>query len=559
MITRPLGATRLAWVLVAAAASVSAGCIGNIGDGDAGRGVDGPGSETASCEDGGIHGAARPLRRLSPSQYENTVRDLFGDEGFTTDMAEGVDIISESEVRSLRDEAERIAGRKASWTKPVFPCDITTDAGEGCVNDFIGSFAPRAFRRPLSDAERTQLFNVYTTARAASMTYEEAMEMLLQVVLQSPAFVYMFEAGEGDATATTRKLKSFEVASRLSYFLWDTMPDDALLAAAESGELDEVDGLSGQAKRLLDDPRAEHAVQRFMSEWLQLDGGLLHNALEELEKDPTLYPEFDQELRAAMRIETEAFVKRAFFEENGSLEDLLSANYAYVNGPLAALYGVQGPSDADTWEWVQLDPAQRGGILTRSAFLTVLSTKNVTSPIRRGVWVIEEMLCSELGTPPPNANDVSVEGGVVDGELRTVRQDVTARTTDGECANCHSIINPVGFTFENYDGLGRWQTEEITSGLPIDASGAIATTGDVDGPVNGAVELSSKLASSTKVRTCFAERWYKQAIGKELGDLDTCSLDDIEAAFVEGGSMHDLVLSIIASDAFRYVNVEVSQ
>jgi hypothetical protein len=337
------------------------------------------------------------------------------------------------------------------------------------------------------------------------------------------------------------------------------MPDDALLAAAESGELDEAESLSAHAKRLLDDPRAEHAVQRFMSEWLQLDGGVLHNALEEVEKDPTLYPEFNPSLRADMRTETEAFVKRAFFEENGSLEDLLSANYAYVNGPLAALYGVEGPVDADTWEWVQLDPAQRGGILTRSAFLTVLSTKNVTSPIRRGVWVIEEMLCSELGTPPPNANDVSVDGGIVDGEARTVRQDVTARTMTGECANCHGIINPVGFAFENYSAIGRWQTEEVTSGLPIDSSGAIATTGDVDGPVNGAVELSSKLASSAKVRTCFAERWYKQAIGEELGDLDTCSLDDIEASFVEGGSMHDLVLSIIASDAFRYINVEVSQ
>ncbi len=558
MITRPFGAARLAGVLALAAATGSAGCIGNIGDGDA-PGVDGPGSETASCEDGAIHGAARPLRRLSPSQYENTVRDLFGDEGFTSDLAEGVDIISESEVRTLRDDAERIVGRKASWTKPVFPCDITSDAGEGCVNDFIGGFAARAYRRPLTDAERTQLLNVYSAARAQSMTYQEAMEMLLQVVLQSPAFVYMFEAGDGDATATTRKLKSYEVASRLSYFLWDTMPDDALLAAVESGELDDPEGLTTHAKRLLDDPRAERAVQRFMSEWLQLDGGVLHNALEEVDKDPTLYPEFNPELRAAMRIETEAFVKRAFFEENGTLEDLLSANYAYVNGPLAALYGVQGPADADTWEWVQLDPAQRGGILTRSAFLSVLSTKTVTAPIRRGVWVIEEMLCSELGTPPPNANDVTVEGGVVDGEERTVREDVIARTTSGECANCHNIINPAGFTFESYDAIGRWQTEEVTTGLPIDSSGAIATSGDVDGPVNGAVELSSKLASSARVRTCFAERWYKQAIGDELGDLDTCSLDEIEASFVQGGSMHDLVLSIIASDAFRYINVEVSQ
>ena len=384
--------------------------------------------------------------------------------------------------------------------------------------------------------------------------------MLLQVVLQSPGFIYLFEAGEGDASATSRKLKSYEVASRLSYFLWDTMPDDALIAAADGGELDDPEGLQAQAKRLLDDPRAERAVQRFMSSWLQLDGGVLHNALEEVEKDAALYPQWNPALQAAMRVETEAFVKRAFFEQNGSLEELLSAKYAYVNGPLADVYGVEGPANADTWEWVELDAQERGGILTRSAFLTVLSTKTVTAPIRRGVWVVEEMLCSELGDPPANANDVVVEGGVVDGELRTVRQDVIARTTSGECASCHSIINPVGFTFENYDAIGQWQSEEATSGLPVDASGAIQTSGDVDGPVLGAVELSNKLASSARVRECFAERWYKTAIGKDLGDLDTCSLGDIQSSFVQGGSMKDLVLTIIASDAFRYINVtEVSQ
>lgn len=543
----------LGWVSgIALALSIGVGCVGDIGDG---ADVDGPENGPLSCEDGGIHGSARPLGRLSPIQYESTIRDLFGDDGFTADLGAGGDIITESEVRELRDSAERIVSRSASWTKPVFPCDLATDGGEACASDFLAGFATRAFRRPLTDAERTSLLGVYANARASSMTFQESMEMLLQVVLQSPAFVYKFEAGEADASATTRKLTSYEVASRLSYFLWDTMPDDALFAAAESGELAEADGLATHARRLLEDPRAEKAVQRFMSSWLQLDGGVLHNPLEETEKDAALYPEFGAELRDAMRVETEAFVRRAFFENKGSLEELLSARYAYVNGPLAALYGVAGPADAETWAWVELDPAQRAGILTRSAFLTVLSTKNVTAPIRRGVWVVEELLCTDLGEPPANANNVAVEGGVVDGELRSVRQDVDARTMSGQCASCHGIINPIGFTFESYDAIGRWQTEEVTSGLPVDASGAITTSGDVDGPVNGAVELSSKLSSSEKVRSCFAERWYQQAIGEELGELDQCALDDIQAQFAEGGSMQDLVLSIIASDAFRYLNV----
>jgi hypothetical protein len=558
MTTRRFDALRLATV-VALAAATSVGCIGDIGGGASDE--DGPGTGPQSCEDVGIHGAARPLRRLSPEQYENTMRDLLGDEGFTGDLGEGGEIITESEVRALRDGAERAISRSGSWTKPVFPCDIASDAGDVCVDDFLSGFVTRAFRRPVTEAERASLKAVYANARGAGMTFQESMEMLFQVVLQDPAFVYLFEAGEGDASETTRKLKSYEVASRLSYLLWNTMPDDALFASAESGEIDEADGLATQAARLLDDPRAERAVQRFVSHWLQLDGGVLHHALEEADKDAALYPEFDPALRAAMRAETEALVRRVFFEDNGSLADLLTSNRAYVNGPLAALYGVSGPTDESTWQWVELDPAQRAGLLTRAAFLTVLSTAKVTAPIRRGVWVVEEMLCSELGEPPANANNVKVEGGVVDGKQLTVREEVTLRTTtDPQCASCHNIINPVGFTFETYDAIGKWQTEEVTTGLPIDSSGTIATTGDVDGPVVGAVELSQRLSSSEKVRACFADRWYREAIGEALGALDTCSLETIQTQFAEGGSMRDLVLAIIASDAFRYINVsEVGQ
>lgn len=551
--TRRFGA--FAWAApFALSTALAVGCVGGIGGDDD---VNGPGSGP-SCDGSAKHGAARPLRRLTPSQYENTVRDLFGDPAFVGDLPAGGEIITESEVRQLRDAAERIATRQALWTKPVFPCDISGAGSDACVDQFLDGFAARAFRRPLSSAERTSLRAVYDDARAASMTFRESMEMLLEVVLQSPAFVYMFEAGEGDAP--TRLLSDYEVASRLSYFLWDTMPDDALLAAASQGELTQPEGLKSQAQRLLDDPRAEKAVQRFMSSWLQLDGGVLHNALEEVEKDPTFYPEFDAALRDAMRTETEAFVRRAFFEEQGSLEDLLSARYAYVNGPLAALYGVPGPADAATWQWVELDPSQRAGILTRGAFLTVLSTKNVTAPIRRGVWVLEELMCTELGEPPANANNVAVDGGVVDGQLRTVRDDVTQRTTTSEpCTGCHTTINPIGFTFENYDAIGRYQTEEVTSGLPIDASGTIATSGDVDGPVANALELSSRLASSAKVQRCFAGRWYRAAIGSDLSESDQCALAAIEQEFEQGGSMRDLVLAVIESDAFRYLNVSEMQ
>lgn len=527
------------------------GCIGDIGD----RGEGGPGGPEGGplvCGDGNVHVAHHPLRRLNPTQYNNTIRDLFGDSDFEAELDEGTEIISEREVRQLRDNAEVIIGRSSAWTTTVFPCDIDGGADQACLGDFLDGFAARAYRRPLTDDERAELTTIYEEALTIG-TFREAMETVLQVVLQSPALVYMFEAGVPE-TESVHLLTDHEIATRLSYFLWNTTPDDELLAAATAGTLSDKAGLAVQTKRLLSDPRADFAVQQFMSSWMQLDGGVLHNSLEEAEKDATLYPEFDDELVASMRAETQAFIRKTF-EEDGGFEELMSARYAYVNGPLATLYGVAGPSDASTWEWVELDKGQRSGLLTRAAFLTTLSTKNVTAPIRRGVWVLKEMLCQGLGDPPPNVNNVPPEGGNVDGDVLTVRQDVMGKTASNDCQACHGLINPIGFTFENYDAIGRWQTDEVTSGLPIDASGHLPESEDVV----GAVALSEELAGMAEARECFVERWYQAAISKELDDADVCSLGDIQENFADGGSMRDLVVGIITSDAFRYVNVEEGQ
>ena len=548
MTHRPL---RFRGLGAAAMLVLGAGCIGDIGDpGEDGPG--GPGSGVLVCGDGGVHVARHPLRRLTATQYNNTIRDLFGDSDFEAELDEGGEIITEREVRQLRDNAEVITGRSSAWTETVFPCDVDGGADETCLNDFLDGFAARAFRRPLSDDERAALVTVYNDALGIG-TFREAMETVLQVVLQSPAFVYMFETGS-PSLETVHLLTDHEIAARLSYFLWNTTPDDELLAAAAAGSLQDKEGLAEQTKRLLADPRAEFAVQRFMSSWMQLDGGILHHALEEAEKDATLYPEFNPELVAAMRAETEAFIRRTF-EEDGGFDELLSARYAYVNGPLATLYGVAGPADASTWEWVELDQSKRSGLLTRAAFLTTFSTKNVTAPIRRGVWVLKEMLCQGLGDPPPNVNNVPPEGGNVDGDTLTVREDVAGKTASTDCSACHGLINPIGFTFENYDAIGRFQTEEVTSGLPIDASGHLPESEDVV----GAVALSDELAALPEARACFVERWYQAAISEQLDEADKCSLDGIQAKFSEGGSMRDLVVDIITSDAFRYVNVEEGQ
>jgi hypothetical protein len=544
-------------IAVSAALLLLLACEGRLEGGPARPAGTTPVTPTA-CDLGVPEVAPAPLRRLTTAQYRNTVRDLLGDAEYAPVLDDDAPVITERGVRQLRNAAELAVERRASWSRAVFPCDTSGAADDACMTAFVDAFAPRAFRRPITDEDRAALDATYRSALGAGLSFGDAMEILLEVILQSPELVYLEEHGEPGATGAIRPLTQHELATRLSYFLWDTMPDDALFAAAERGALDDA-GVRAEAERMLDDPRAEAALQGFFWRWLQLDGGRLHHALEETPKSPELYPEWTPELRAAMRTEIEALV-RDTFARGGSFEELLTTRRAYVNGPLAELYGVpDGPTGATEWAWVDLDPATRSGLLTRAAFLSVFSSATVQSPIRRGVFVLEELFCTELGEPPPNASDVSVEGGEVETEtgervVRSVREDVLARTSGGTCAACHGTINPVGFTFEHYDGLGRHRTEELTSGRPIDARGALSGT-DVDGELRDATELGARIASSGRARTCFADRFFRRAMGRAPGALDTCSVEEVSERFRETGSMRDLLIAIGASDSFRHLNV----
>lgn len=549
---------RLAMPALLLATATTPACTGLFGD-LTGEGDDTGGSveDALLCGGDTIQATHVPLRRLTPEQFNNTIRDLTGDLTFEAELEPADGAITERAVRQLRDAAELVLTRRDQWTLEVIPCSPET-ADLACAESMIADFGERAFRRPVTEAERAWLTGVYQTA-AAEVSPAEAIDVTLQVILQAHPFVYLYEgASTEDAVGSVRVLTDHEVATRLSYFLWNTTPDRELLDAANAGQLRDTDGLRAQAERMLADPRAEPGLQRFVSSWMQLDGGKLHHSLEEATKDAELYPEHGPELAEAMRRETEALVRRTFFEEEEGFEQLFTATYAYVNGPLAEVYGVDGPSDAETFEWVELDASRRAGLITRAAFLTVYSNANVTSPIRRGVWVVEDMLCQHLGEPPPNANDTKVAGGEVENEngeieVMTVREEVELRTMDGTCAGCHAIINPVGFTFENYDGIGRWQTEELTSGLPIDSSADLVNTG-VDGTYANAVELSKELAQSDKVKGCFVRNWFRRALETNPDAIDQCSLDHAQDRLNETGSMREMVIAIVESNAFRYLD-----
>lgn len=552
------GAARIG-ALAIAASSMTSACVGWIGGDD---------DKGSKAEDGVVDVAPAGMRRMTPEQYTNSMRDLFGDPALKLDLDPDTgEVTSLLAVDKLNAAAEAIVARRGSWGAPVFPCDTKGADDEACVDSFVRTFGRRAYRRALDEAELGALKAHYTTARA-TQSFEDALLITLKVMVQSPNVYYFVELGrEGDdreaLASGVRPLSGWERASRLSYFLWNTTPDDALLGAAESGALDTRAGVREQAERLLADDRARATVQRFFADFIELDGTNKHSSLEEAPKSGAIYPEDSPSLRAAMRAEIEALTERVIFEGDGRFETLLTTTDAYVNGPLAKLYGVDGPADEGTFAWVSLPSEERAGILTRAAFLTVFSSIEVKSPIRRGAYILEHVLCQPLGPPPPNAMDVPVKGGSVEenGEVVTIRQDVEAKTSSGVCAGCHALINPIGFAFERYDALGRFlekETGEDASGpyaLDIDASGVLPEFGPsvTSVEVDGGVEISAAIAASAAARECLTKHFFETALRRVPVDQDLASVEEATPPPESGGSMRDLILALTTSDAFLHM------
>ncbi|MEM6294417.1 MAG: DUF1592 domain-containing protein [Myxococcota bacterium] len=526
-------------------------------EGGAPSGDDGGSGEPAgSCLDAL---EARPLRRLSPLQVRNTLRDLVGVEDLETPFADEADVITELGVRQLRSSTDAVLAARDAWSVEVYGCETDGEPNAGCAEDFIRRFGARAFRRPLTDAEAQAFVTIYEDALfGEQLSFRDSLDVVLATMLQSPPFVYALEHGTpvDDVEGTVLELDGYALASRMSYFLWNTMPDDALFAAAEAGELTTPEGLQQQVERMLASPKAKARVQSLVSQWLHIDGVGLRLPLEDLAKEPDLYPEYSPALMDAMRTEVQALVERVVFEDDASgFDALLLSREAYVNASLAELYGVQGPADDETFMWVTLPAEERAGLLTRGAFLSVHAGQRFQSPIARGVYILEDVLCKELGDPPPTANDTPIEPDVDDTEgPLTVRELVDVRTMDDPtCAGCHALINPTGFLFEHYDALGRWRTHEVYSGLEIDAEAAL-TLGDVAAPMSDAVALSESLVQSTDARACFAQRWTEAALDAE--HFDPCTEDEVITRFVQTGDVRSLLSSIVSSPGFRYARVE---
>jgi hypothetical protein len=504
----------------------------------------------AHCVDAQSTGP-RMLRRLSRFEYDNTIEDLLGQKAgaqasFAADtVVDGFDDNAQalSVTPLLGDQlytsAERLAAGAMNDLGRLAPCD--PKAGDaGCAEKLIRSFGRRAFRRPPSDAEVKRYLDLYALG-SQDGGFAAGVQLTLTGLLQSPNFLYRSELG-GPLTAGRYGLDPYEVATELAYTLTGSTPDDALLDAAQKGELATPVQLDAQAARLIDSPRGHRQLTRFVREWLGLD------RLASVPKDAQIFPEWTEQIRAAMAAEVDHFVEHVAFEGEGTLGALLSAPLAFVDPTLAKFYGVAMPASAgaDGFGMVQMPDPQRRGLLALGASLTTFARPDSSSPILRGKLVRERLLCQPLQPPPPG---LVVQPPPVDPTL-SLRQRFAAHSAKEPCQSCHRLIDPIGLAFEHFDGVGRYR--ELDGTHPIDATGQIVDSVSTNAQFDGVPQLADVLAKSDEVARCAALQWVRFAYGRTEDDALACALAEVQQSFASsGGKLRDLLLAVTRTVHFR--------
>lgn len=501
-----------------------------------------------------INPGPAPMRRLTAQEYENVVRDLLGIEISIADSFppedETLGFNNNAEVLGVTQlQAEKYfeAAELAAAEAMVDPLRLGDHIGLGCrslepecIEEFAQLLASRAYRRPLESGEAQRISTLYEIGAAQRGDFRDGLSLIIAGVLQSPHFLYRVEFGErplGDEVVVP--LTPYEMASRLSFFLWGSMPDQALFEAASQDALRTPAQIEAQARRMLDDPRAVASVANFHRQWLRTKG------LTDQSKSGALYPEWDARLAADLLSAQDAFVEHVIWGEGG-LEELYTAPYTFMNGRMADFYGVEGVV-GDEFVKVELDPARHAGIVTMASAMATNAHANQSSPIKRGVFVREQLLCQILPQPPDNVDnsppDVAPDA--------TTRERFAAHTAVESCRACHELIDPIGFGFENYDAVGRFR--EFEGRDLIDVTGTVVSTDDMDGDFEGAVELAHSLAQSEQVQRCFVTQWFRFGHGRSEKDVDSCSIDDVFEDFKASQfDVREMLIAMTQTDAFMY-------
>ncbi|NCG20275.1 MAG: DUF1592 domain-containing protein [Rhodobacterales bacterium] len=464
-----------------------------------------------------------PIRKLTQTEYGNTVRDLSG-----LDIAPESRLLKDPEVHGFDNNAQLISVSQlqadgymrasedltaALDISDLLPCDPASGE-DACAELFIDRFGAQAFRRPLDEVERGIFVDLFGPTRDLE-GFDMGISLVIQAMLQSPQFLYRPEFGV-DGPGDWVPLTDYELASRLSFMLSETTPDQALYDAAAAGQLSNPEVLVVQIERMLGDSRARAMMAHFATQWTDI--GEVENAV----KDGMTYPEWDVDLGRAMRSETDRFVADVVFDGDGTLAALFTAPYLW-NGD------------------------ERYGLLTQPSLLTALSHSNQTSIVLRGKFVRERVMCQLLQAPP---DDLDISLPPLDESLST-RERFARHMQDPVCSGCHALTDPLGLGFEHYGPLGEWRDEE-TPGVPVDASGLVVSAGALDGTFYGLDELSELLANGELIEQCFVLNVFRRGFGREPGDADACAVAGLEAGFANsGGDIQSLLREIPMTETFR--------
>jgi len=503
-----------------------------------------PGSTTAGsppafkCDSkAAVDPGPAPLQRLTPAQYAATARDLFGADldlaGVLPAEASASHIglaqpdPSLVDVENYAAAARRVREHIENDTDRIAPCDAGSDASaaRSCALGFLQDFGPRIYRGPLVDSDIDGLLSVFDVGYQGS-GYAHGIGLTVQAMLQAPRFLYRPELG--DLTLESEDaipLTGYEVASRLSFAFWNSGPDEALLEAARTHALDTSKGVAEQAHRLSADPRAQQSFRDFLRVWFGLSDW------DTVEKDPQVFPSWSEQAEAQLESQSEAFFDAVLFKGEGTLASLFELD--------AAAFAPEGMED-----WMQQGEGSAKGLLSLPALLSRHAKPTESFPIYRGLFVREQLLCQTLPPPP---NDVGEPPEPATGV--TSRERFAQHSSDPACKGCHTLIDPLGFAFENYDGIGRFRT--LDEGHKVDTSGQLVGT-DVDGPFANLAELSSLLARSETVRACTARQWFRFTMQRFEQPADGCSMQTLAEAFAESGQSFDaLRTAIVQTPAFR--------
>ena len=579
-----------------------------------------PPTELDRCQAQSGYVAPSVIRRLTRIEYENTVRELIGVDvaalvssfppeeevnGFDNQSASLQ--VSALHVEQYLKASEELASLVFDRLEELSPCIPMSVEAERCVESFIEHFGARAWRRPLTDEEKGQLMELYRVgvdganqdlqSEDAHLLGEidpikDGVTLMITALLQSPHFLYRVELGRerlasyaggedevGRVEGVVLSLSDYELASRLSYLLWRSMPDAVLFEAAAAGELSDPERLLAQAERMLLDPRAADGLWSFFEQWLAID------EVEEISKDTTVFPTYDPELNQLMESEVRLFIEDVVFTQK-DMRRLFDSSVSFQNARLARHYAAGGEGASlpearwtESREWafnsdeslsdddraerisrlpqgesfqeVELNPARRSGLLTRGAVLSLTTKPNMGDPVHRGLYIRERLLCTPLPPPPP---DIVVVAPDPDPTL-TTREQFSIHSSEPSCAGCHSLVDPLGFGFEHFDPVGRFR--ETENGKTINDHGEVIRTLDIDGTFEGSAELADKLAASEQVQRCIVLNVLRFAQGRSETAAEICDVDQVYQRYAQSGyDFMTLLREVIISPNFSALHFD---